>query len=129
MPLNFWWNSFSTVVFLINRLPTQVLAHKSPYEIVYGHAPNFHFLKVFGCACFPFLRPFNQNKLQFRSAHCVFLGYSFKHKGYLCLHSSGRIYVSHDVLFNMSLIFLFPMVFQLRLLKILLLFLFTLNYL
>ena len=60
MPLRFWWNAFSTSVFLINRLPTQVLSHNSPYELVYGHSPNFHFLKVFCCACFPFLRPYNQ---------------------------------------------------------------------
>ena len=53
MPMSFWWHAFSTAVFLINRLPTQVLSHKTPYELVYGHVPNFHFLKVFGCACFP----------------------------------------------------------------------------
>ena len=100
MPLRFWWNAFSTAVFLINRLPTQVLSHNSPYDLVYGHPPNFHFLKVFGCACFPFLRPYNQNKLQFRSAKCMFIGYSSKHKGYLCLHSTGKIYVAYDVLFN-----------------------------
>ena len=100
MPLKFWWNAFSTIVFIINRLPTQVLSHKSPYEMIYGHHPNFRFLKVFGCACFPFLRPYNHNKLQFRSAKCVFIGYSSKHKGYLCLHPSGRVYVAYDMLFN-----------------------------
>ena len=77
-----------------------MLSHKSPYEMVHGQLPNFRFLKVFGCACFPFLRPYNQNKLQFRSAKCVFIGYSSKHKGYLCVHSSGKVYVACDVLFN-----------------------------
>ena len=100
MPLQFWWNTFSTAVFLINRLPTQVLSHQSPYEKVYAKSPNFHFLKVFGCACFPFLRPYNQNKLQYRSTKCVFIGYNSKHKGYLCLHASGRVYVAVDILFN-----------------------------
>ena len=100
MPLSFWWNAFASTIFIINKLPTQVLSHKSPYEMVYGRLPNFSFLKVFGCACFPFLRPYNQNKLQFRSAKCIFLSYSSKHKGYLCLHSSGKIYVACDVLFN-----------------------------
>lgn len=31
---------------------------------------------------------------------CVFLGYSESHKGYQCLSSSGRIYISRDVIFN-----------------------------
>lgn len=32
MPLHYWWEAFSTAVFLINRLPTQVLGNKSPYQ-------------------------------------------------------------------------------------------------
>ena len=68
--------------------------------MVYGSSPNFHFLKVFGCACFPFLRPYNHNKLHFRSTKCVFIGCNSKHKGYRSLHSSGRVYLAMDVLFN-----------------------------
>jgi len=58
------------------------------------------FLRTFGCACFPFLRPYNAHKLNFRSQECVFLGYSSSHKGYKCLSSSGKIYISKDVIFN-----------------------------
>ena len=68
--------------------------------MVYGHVPNFRFHKVFGNACFPFLSSYNQNKLQFHFAHCAFLGYSSKHKGYLCMHSYEKIYVAYDVIFN-----------------------------
>ena len=58
-------------------------------------------LRVFGCACWPNLRPYRSRKLEFRSAQCVFLGYSDLHKGYKCLHrQTGRIYISRDVVFD-----------------------------
>jgi hypothetical protein len=56
---------------------------------------------VFGCACWPNLRPYNTRKLAFRSTRCAFLGYSPMHKGYKCLDiSTGRIYISRDVVFD-----------------------------
>ncbi|KAH9652916.1 retrovirus-related pol polyprotein from transposon RE1 [Citrus sinensis] len=59
-------------------------------------------MKVFGCSCYPYLRPYNHHKLQFRSGKCVFLGYSSLHKGYQCLHPSGRVYISNHVIFDES---------------------------
>jgi hypothetical protein len=59
------------------------------------------FLRTFGCACWPNLRPFNPQKLEFRSKQCVFLGYSNHHKGFKCLEpTTGRIYISRDVVFD-----------------------------
>lgn len=62
--------------------------------------PNYHFLKTFGCCCYPCLRPYNSNKLSFRSIPCTFLGYSNQHKGYKCLSSDGRLYISRNVTFD-----------------------------
>jgi len=89
-----------TAVYLINRLPTAALNFVIPFVTLFNKEPDFHFLKTFGCACFPLLKPYYTHKLDFRSQECVFLGYSSSYKGYKCLSSTGRIYISMDVLFN-----------------------------
>src|SRR3954464_14500605 len=74
---------------------------KTPLELLLNEVIDYTFLKVFGCACWPHLRPYNQRKLEFRSKQCVFLGYSSLHKGYKCLHvSSNRVNNSRDVVFD-----------------------------
>lgn len=63
--------------------------------------PDYTFLRTFGCACWPNLRPYNQHKLAFRSKECAFLGYSNLHKGFKCLDiPTGRVYISRDVVFD-----------------------------
>lgn len=49
MPLKYWVEAFNTAVFLINRLPTKILHYKSPWECLLNRAPNYHFLRTFGC--------------------------------------------------------------------------------
>ena len=101
MPLRFWDVAFQTACFLINRLPSKTIGNDTPITKLFGTQPDYSFLKTFGCACWPCLRPYNDKKLQFRSKRCVFLGYSSMHKGYKCLHiTSGRIYISRDVVFD-----------------------------
>lgn len=84
MPINFWWEVFQASVFLINRLPTLVLNQKSSFQMLFGHKPNYMFLKVFGCARYHFLRSYNRHKTDFHSQRCVVLGYIPIHKGYIC---------------------------------------------
>jgi hypothetical protein len=104
MPLRYWDDAFQTACYLINRLPTQNLQHKSPFEKLFQSPPDYLFLKTFGCACWPNLRPYNSHKLQPRSLQCVFLGYSLLHHDYKCLHiPTGRLYISRDVIFLESL--------------------------
>lgn len=100
LPFEYWDHAFQASVHLINRLPTSALNFETPYHKLYNAHPDYGFLRVFGCSCFPLLRPYNQHKLQFRSEECLFLGYSTSHKGYKCQASSGRIFISKVVVFN-----------------------------
>jgi hypothetical protein len=101
MPIKFWDEAFLTATYLINRLPTRVIDNFSPLTRLFNTPPNYTILKIFGCACWPHLCPYNQHKLSFRSKPCIFLGYSSIHKGYKCLdQDSGRVYISQDVIFD-----------------------------
>ncbi|KAK9051967.1 hypothetical protein SSX86_028595 [Deinandra increscens subsp. villosa] len=101
LPQRFWQFAFETAVYLINRLPSRVCSNKSPYQHVFNRIPDYSFLRVFGCQCFPYLRPYNRHKLDFRSTPCVFLGYSPVHHGYLCFDPTvERVYVARHVRYN-----------------------------
>jgi hypothetical protein len=101
IPLKYWDEAFLTVVFLIDRLPSRVIQNEPPFEQLYGKQLDYSFLQTFGCVVWPNLRPYNSQKLLFRSKRCVFFGYSNIHKGFKCLDpSEGSIYVSQDVVFD-----------------------------
>lgn len=57
-------------------------------------------MRAFGLACYLCLRPYQQQKFEFHSEKCVYIGYSDYHKGYLCLSLTKRVYVSRHVCFN-----------------------------
>lgn len=101
MPLQFWDEAFITATYLINRLPSKVINNQTPFERLFHQNPDYSMLRVFGCTCWPNLRPYNTRKLAFRSKQCVFLGYSNLHKGFKCLDvNEGRVYISHGVVFD-----------------------------
>jgi hypothetical protein len=81
MPLKFWEDAFLAAVYLINRTPSKILEYKTPFERLFHKKPDYTSLCIFGCACWPNLRPYNTHKLEFCSRRCVFLGYSILHKG------------------------------------------------
>lgn len=83
LPHTYWEHAFKTATYVHNHTITPTLAYNSPYYTLYHKHPDYGFLRIFSCLCYPFLRPFNSHKLDFRSLPCVFLGYSASHKGYL----------------------------------------------
>ena len=100
LPLTYWPYALATTVYLINRMPTPTLNLSSPYEKIFSTTPNYSKLKIFGCLCYPWLRPYTTNKLDNRSLPCVFLGYSLTQRAYYCLDpTTSKIYVSRHVRF------------------------------
>ncbi|KAG8500677.1 hypothetical protein CXB51_002847 [Gossypium anomalum] len=108
LPMDYWGYAFCSAVHLINRLPTSVLDGKTPFQSLFGRAPTYDHLRVFGCCCFLYLNPFAKHKLEFRSQPSTFLGYSLRHKGYFCLTLDGKVIVSRHVVFDENR-FLFPL--------------------
>jgi histone deacetylase 1/2 len=82
MPLKYWDEVFLAATYLINRIPSKTLQYSTPLETLFQEKPDYSMFRVFGCACWPNLRPYNTRKLSFRSKRCVFLGYNNMHKGF-----------------------------------------------
>lgn len=71
----------------------------TPFTRLFGATPNYSKLMIFGCLCYPWLRPYTSNKLEFLSTPCVFLGYSLTQSAYFCFNpSTSRVFVSRHVI-------------------------------
>ncbi|CAH9079866.1 unnamed protein product [Cuscuta europaea] len=100
IPSQFWVDAIFTAAYIINRLPSPLLGNFSPYERLFQKSPDYAFMRLFGCSCFPNIYASSANKLSARSIHCVFIGYASGYKGYRCLEpKSGKVYVSRHVKF------------------------------
>ena len=65
------WGRGCHRVYLINRLPYTSIQDKVPFLKPFHKIPDYSFLRIFGCACFPLLRPYNSHKLQYKSGVCL----------------------------------------------------------
>ena len=82
VPRHFWAEVIMTFVYLINRTPSTVLSGVTPYACLRSCSPSYGHMRTFGCVCFVLLPSIERSKLSPRSAMCIFLGYSPKHKDY-----------------------------------------------
>ncbi|KAI5353156.1 hypothetical protein L3X38_006049 [Prunus dulcis] len=74
LPDKFWFHSVAHAAYLINLMPI-----------------------------YPYIRPYNEHKLQPRTVQCVFMGYSPGYKGVICYNrSTSRFVVSRHVIHDES---------------------------
>lgn len=74
LPSVYWSYAILYSVHLINRLPTEVLKGKTPFEILNKQPPAYLDLKVFGSLCFVSTLTQQRQKLDPRARKCVYLG-------------------------------------------------------
>lgn len=101
IPIHFWTECVMTARYLINRTPSPILKHKTPYEILYGVPADYSTLRVFGCLRFASTLTTHRDKFQPRAKLCVFFGYPSGIKGYKLFDvETKRIFISRDVIFH-----------------------------
>jgi hypothetical protein len=57
LPPIYWDEIFSSVVYLINILPSLSNSGKIPYTDLFHKSLDYSLLRVLGCQCFPYTRP------------------------------------------------------------------------
>jgi hypothetical protein len=65
MSVKYWDQAFLTSTHLINQTLSKRIAYDTPLHHLLGATPDYSNLRVFSCARWPNLRPYNSHKLQF----------------------------------------------------------------
>ena len=105
VPKYLWGDSVLTATYLINRVPSRILSHKTPIHCLKQFFPNNRLisnlpLKVFGSTVFVHIPDLLRSKLDARAEKCVFIGYPPNKKGYKCFNPlTKKTHISMDVTF------------------------------
>jgi len=85
---------------LINTISSSHTLGFSPFEKLYGYAPDYSSFRVFYCTCFVLYPHVEHSKLSAQSVICVFLSYGEGKKRYCCFNLvTQKLYVPHHVVF------------------------------
>ena len=80
-PPRYWANTVTTVVHLLNRMPSKVLGFQTPLQALAAHTPLPSVLmlppRVFGCVAYVHIHKTQRTKLEPCARRCLFLGTHF----------------------------------------------------
>ncbi|KAM0002197.1 putative RNA-directed DNA polymerase [Helianthus debilis subsp. tardiflorus] len=82
LPTRFWGECVLTATHIINRIPSDVINGKTPYELLHDKLPSYEHLKVFGCLAYYLNTETHGDKFEMRGRPGTFLGYPPGTKGY-----------------------------------------------
>ncbi|XP_074350492.1 uncharacterized protein LOC141689887 [Apium graveolens] len=100
LPPSYWGDCVLTAAHIINRTPSSMLNHVSPYEVLYKEPPDYDGLIAFGCLAIASPPGVVSDKFQPRAVMCIFVGYPAGKKGFkLLVLNSMTPFVSRDVKF------------------------------
>ncbi|XP_019244590.1 PREDICTED: uncharacterized protein LOC109224467 [Nicotiana attenuata] len=100
LPPRFWGECVSTVVYLLNRLPSTVLQGKSPFDKLFQRSPSLQHLRVFGSLCYA-TQVRKGDIFCPRAIPVVHMSYSSSQKGYILYDPcSKRFFVSREIVFK-----------------------------
>ncbi|KAD6455029.1 hypothetical protein E3N88_09735 [Mikania micrantha] len=100
LPTKFWGECILTATYIINRLPSEVIENKTPYEILYNQQPDYERMRVFGCLAYYRNTDAKGDKFEQRGKAGVFMGYPCGTKGYKIYDAQqNKIILSRDVKF------------------------------
>ncbi|KAK9668964.1 hypothetical protein RND81_13G099400 [Saponaria officinalis] len=99
LPRKYWGECILTATYIINSLPTKILAFKSLYKLLFKSPPSLHHMRAFGCLCYS-PKP-GRDKFSPRAIPSIFLGYPFGKKAYKFLNLENfSVFNSRDVVFH-----------------------------
>lgn len=89
-----------TTIYLVNKLPTDVLKGCSPYEVLFERSPSLDHIRVVGCLCYTNVFP-RGGKFEARSKNQCYWG-SLPHKKRYKLYNLDyqSVFVNRVVVFN-----------------------------
>jgi hypothetical protein len=71
LPRCYWAEGLHRTTYLLNCLPTTTIQAVCPHLALFGSAPSYEHMRVFGCTCYPNTTATAPHKLSPRSTRCA----------------------------------------------------------